>query len=264
MKRLIRRVRRTGRVLSPRVARHLLLVPALIAILIATEPLSGPFLSPGMGSQAVPAEPSPAPAGEVALSSLSEDVVPIESRPEWATPLSVPTRAEPASGGDVLRVAGSYRGGARPASPVPSLSPKAEPSPTPEPRGSLGDRIAEIALKYRGRPYLWGGSSPGAGFDCSGFTGYVYEEAGVKIPEHDLWGQLNAGPRIARDRLQPGDLVFFVNTYGPGLTHGGIYLGGGQFIHAVEEGVGVQINSLNESFWSSRFTAGSRPWVSAR
>ncbi len=96
--------------------------------------------------------------------------------------------------------------------------------------------------------------------DCSGFTWYVYKEAGINIPMHDLAGQLNAGPRITRDKVLTGDLVFFQNTYKPGLSHSGIYLGGGRFINAETEAVGVQIRSLSDPYWSARFIGGSRPW----
>ncbi len=157
--------------------------------------------------------------------------------------------------------------------PAPTPTPKPAPSPTlapkpapaqaaavapPAPAGDIGARIAAIAQKYLGYRYVWGGSSP-SGFDCSGFTWYVYKEAGISIPNHDLGGQLNAGPRIGRDQLQPGDLVFFQNTYKAGLSHSGIYLGGGRFINAETEAVGVQIRSLSDPYWSARFVGGSRP-----
>ncbi len=160
------------------------------------------------------------------------------------------------------------------AKPAPTSTPRPVPTPTPKPAakpaaataqamppapaGDIGNRIAAIAQKYLGYRYVWGGSSP-SGFDCSGFTWYVYQQVGIHIPNHDLWGQLNAGPRISRDQLQPGDLVFFQNTYMPGLSHSGIYLGGGRFINAETESVGVQIRSLSDPYWSPRFVGGSRP-----
>ena len=152
-----------------------------------------------------------------------------------------------------------------PSKPAPTAAPKAAPAPAPQPApgppipaGEIGDRIAAISQKYLGYRYVWGGHSP-SGFDCSGFTWYVYKEAGIAVPNHDLWGQLNAGPRIGRDQLQPGDLVFFQNTYKPGISHSGVYLGGGRFINAETEAVGVQIRSLSDPYWSPRFIGGSRP-----
>jgi peptidoglycan DL-endopeptidase CwlO len=116
-----------------------------------------------------------------------------------------------------------------------------------------------IAQEYLGYRYIWGGHSP-LGFDCGGFTWYVYRQAGVSIPLHDLAGQMSAGPRIARSDLLPGDLLFWSNTYTAGLSHGGIYLGGDRFISAETEATGVQIRSMSDPYWAARFTAASRPW----
>lgn len=142
----------------------------------------------------------------------------------------------------------------------PQPSPIPAPQPPPSPQKMNGEGIAAIAMKYLGYRYAWGGSSPKVGFDCSGFIGYVYAEAGLPVPNHDLSGQLRSGPSVKRDQLQPGDLVFFQNTYRAGLSHGGIYIGGGQFIHAVEEGVGVRITNMADGYWSGRFLGASRPW----
>lgn len=71
---------------------------------------------------------------------------------------------------------------------------------------------------------------------------------------------MGAGARVSRDKLLPGDLIFWENTYTVGLSHVGIYLGGGRFINAESESVGVQIRSLNDPFWSARFYGASRPW----
>ena len=153
---------------------------------------------------------------------------------------------------------GAAQAASRPApAPAPAPQPAAAPS---VPAGGAGDRIAAISQKYLGYRYVWGGTSPGGGFDCSGFAWYVYKEAGLPIPRAPLGGQVNAGPRVSRDQLLPGDLVFFQNTYTVGLSHVGIYLGGGRFINAESESVGVQIRSLNDPFWSARFYGASRPW----
>lgn len=121
--------------------------------------------------------------------------------------------------------------------------------------GSAAVRKAE---QFLGDRYVWGGHGPG-GFDCTGFTWYVYKQAGVALPVHDLAGQLAAGRPVARDQIGPGDLVFFQNTYKPGLSHVGIALGDGRFIHAASEEYGVTISRLDESYWSQRYYAASRP-----
>ena len=120
-----------------------------------------------------------------------------------------------------------------------------------------GAEIAARALEYAGSPYRWGGSSP-AGFDCSGFTMFIYGEFGVRLPR-DLEGQLASGRRIDRDGLIPGDLLIFENTYRHGISHGGIYLGDGRFIHAADERTGVVVSALENTYWASRYYAASRP-----
>ena len=100
--------------------------------------------------------------------------------------------------------------------------------------------VVGIALQYLGIPYVWGGSSPSTGFDCSGFTSYVYAQVGVYLPHHAA-SQYNMGTPVAYEQLAPGDLVFF-----SGLGHVGLYIGGGQFVHAPHTGDVVRISSLSE------------------
>ena len=90
-----------------------------------------------------------------------------------------------------------------------------------------------------------------------GFVWYVHKVSGISI-SRGIWGQLNGGPRITMANLVPGDTVFFANTYMPGLSHVGIYIGGGRFIHAVDESRGVGINGLGEAYWSSRYIGAAR------
>jgi peptidoglycan DL-endopeptidase CwlO len=101
-----------------------------------------------------------------------------------------------------------------------------------------------IALQYLGIPYVWGGSSPSTGFDCSGFVMYVFAQLGVSLPHHaaSIWGY---GTPVPRDQLAAGDLVFF-----SGLGHMGIYIGGNQFVHAPHTGDVVKISSMDER-WGS-------------
>ncbi len=124
---------------------------------------------------------------------------------------------------------------------------------------SLASTIIGTASKYLGFPYVWGGSTPGVGFDCSGYTWWIFREIGRPLPR-DLWGQLQAGQRVDYDSLQVGDMIFFVNTYQPGLSHNGLYIGGGRFIHAASENTGVIISSLSNAYWSNRYYAASRHW----
>jgi cell wall-associated NlpC family hydrolase len=122
----------------------------------------------------------------------------------------------------------------------------------PEPEGSRGSgpRVVEVALQHRGAPYRWGGEGP-AEFDCSGFVRYVYAQVGVALP-HNAAAQYQLGTPIPRDRLQPGDLVFFDR-----LRHNGIYIGDGRFIHARQTGKYVAVSNLDDDWYRTR-------WVGAR
>jgi cell wall-associated NlpC family hydrolase len=111
-------------------------------------------------------------------------------------------------------------------------------------------------LKFLGAPYVWGGSSP-AGFDCSGLVWYVGKQIGKPL-SRGMFGEYNSGSHPERDQLKPGDLVFFQNTYGAGLSHNGIYIGQNQFVHAADEAAGVTISNLGTAYWSSHWFGATR------
>ena len=111
--------------------------------------------------------------------------------------------------------------------------------------------VVGIAMQYLGVPYVWAGASP-SGFDCSGFVLYVYAKVGVSLP-HNAAMQYGYGTSVPRDQLQPGDLVFF-----NGLGHNGIYIGGGQFIHAPHTGDVVKISSLSDSWYAATYYGAKR------
>lgn len=152
---------------------------------------------------------------------------------------------------------GAAPGGSTPAppgSPAPPAAPV--PAPAPPPAGRQVAGLAEIARRQVGRPYAWGGADP-SGFDCSGLVWYVARAAGLSVPR-SLEGQFGSGTSVAREDLRPGDLVFFRNTYKPGLSHNGVYVGDGQFVHAVDETRGVLATRLAGAYWASRYVGARR------
>jgi cell wall-associated NlpC family hydrolase len=127
----------------------------------------------------------------------------------------------------------------------------------PPAASGTGQQIANTAMQFLGYPYVWGGTTP-AGFDCSGFMYYVVNQVvGGGFPRM-LEGQVNRGVHVPADQLQQGDLVFQQNTYKWGLSHAGIYIGDGQFIHAANPGTGVVISNLWDSYWGQRYYTARR------
>lgn len=110
------------------------------------------------------------------------------------------------------------------------------------PGGEVGRRIAQAALTMLGQPYRYAGSGPG-GFDCSGLASWAHTQCGLSIPRtsYDQW---DGGRPVAPDDLQPGDVVCFAGTSGPGVSHVGLYIGNGRFVHAPQTGDVVRIQSL--------------------
>lgn len=112
-------------------------------------------------------------------------------------------------------------------------------------------KVVKYARKFVGIPYSWGGTTPRTGFDCSGFTRYVYASVGISLP-HYTGAQFALGRRVARAGLRPGDLVFF-----DGLGHEGMYVGGNRFIHAPRSGKTVSVDSMS-GWYSHRFIGARR------
>jgi cell wall-associated NlpC family hydrolase len=102
--------------------------------------------------------------------------------------------------------------------------------------------VVKFARRYLGVRYVYGGTSPRTGFDCSGFTRFVYSHFGISLP-HYSGAQWGLGRPVSRAGLRPGDLVFF-----SGLGHVGLYIGNGRFIHAPHTGARVEIDSLYGSY----------------
>jgi cell wall-associated NlpC family hydrolase len=112
-------------------------------------------------------------------------------------------------------------------------------------------RVVRFARRFLGVRYVYGGASPRSGFDCSGFTRFVYSHFGIALP-HYSGAQFSMGRRVSRAALRPGDLVFF-----DGLGHVGLYIGAGRFIHAPHSGTTVTVDSLN-GWYGSQYDGARR------
>jgi len=119
--------------------------------------------------------------------------------------------------------------------------------------GSGSSDLVNHALSLQGVPYVYGGTSR-SGFDCSGYTQYVFKGSGISLPR-TTFEQFRVGSSVNKAQLQAGDLVFFT-TYAKGASHVGIYIGGGSFVHASNSG--VIISSLGSSYYSSRYLGARR------
>jgi cell wall-associated NlpC family hydrolase len=120
------------------------------------------------------------------------------------------------------------------------------------------ENILKNAKRHLGGKYVWGGTHPN-GFDCSGYTQYIYEKEGVKIPR-TAYQQSKVGKEVSRFNLKKGDLLFFLTDRSRNIpiTHVGIYIGNGKFIHAASKKKGIIITSLDDSKYSLLFVKATR------
>lgn len=122
---------------------------------------------------------------------------------------------------------------------------------------SKGSQIVSTAMQYIGVPYVYGGTTP-SGFDCSGFTSYVYGKFGYSL-NRTAAGQASNGSVVAsKADLQPGDLLLFKSSDSSGIGHVGIYVGDGNMIHAPKPGSSIKITSINSSYYTSRYVGARR------
>ena len=122
------------------------------------------------------------------------------------------------------------------------------------PASGNGSSIVATARKYLGYKYVYGGSSPSTGFDCSGFTSYVFKQHGISL-NRTAAGQYSNGVAVSRSNLQPGDLVMFGKSR---INHVAIYIGGGQIIHASTPSTGVRIDSLSTGYYNNNYVGARR------
>ena len=119
---------------------------------------------------------------------------------------------------------------------------------------SSGAAVVAKAKSYIGYKYVYGGSSPSTGFDCSGFTSYIYKQFGVSL-NRTAAGQYSNGKAVSRANLQPGDLVMFGKS---GINHVGIYIGGGMIVHAENKTTGVTTDTINSGYYNNNYVGARR------
>ncbi|WXL27822.1 C40 family peptidase [Ectopseudomonas mendocina] len=142
--------------------------------------------------------------------------------------------------------------------PAPAPQPKAVYSPPITSYGGAND-VLFSALGLVGTPYVWGGNTPDSGFDCSGLIGYVYRDAaGIRLPRTTREMINLSAPTVSRNALQSGDLVFFATSGGRQVSHAGIYVGEGRFVHAPSKGGTVRLDSLSNSYWQRTYLSAKR------
>lgn len=139
---------------------------------------------------------------------------------------------------------------------VPALAGCSVAAPTPK-APNRSARLVRTALSFRGTRYRYGGTSR-RGFDCSGFTKYLYgKETGVGLPRTAAQ-QFRSGKRVAWNEIQPGDLLFF-STHGRNVGHVGVYAGNGKMVHAANPRRGVTVDNPFSGYWARRLVGIRRP-----
>lgn len=122
---------------------------------------------------------------------------------------------------------------------------------------SSGQNVVSYAKQYVGYNYTYGGTKPSTGFDCSGFTYYVFNSCGYSL-SRSCQVQANSGSAVSRQNLSAGDLVFFNNGSNGSIGHVGIYIGGGQFVHAENSRTGVRIDTINSGYYNKYYYSARR------
>lgn len=159
--------------------------------------------------------------------------------------------------GDVLNITSSIISRVPTTKDVPAAPAKAV---VPNDSG-MGTRASRLAMRLIGKPYVWGAAGPRA-FDCSGVLVYVYKQLGVYLPHKASMQFSSRYGTIIRSMgsLKPGDMVFFKNTAGRGITHAALYVGNGMIVTANTPRTGVRYQTLNTRYWRAHWAGAVRPY----
>ena len=233
-----------------------------------TPPSSSPVLAPispaellraqqawmaSQGNQSTPdAKGLPAPEKLLTPSTLEKDAAREGGAPVAPiTPASLSYRGNAVPGVVLVNKAGVGQGINR------GGSPRDYARYNPPATNGFGNKLANQALGYRGMPYIYGSASPRRGFDCSGLIYFILRSRGYN-PPRTAAGYARYGQAVPRDQLRSGDLLLFSNTYKRGISHIGIYMGEGKFVHAARPGEGVRVDSLSSAYYGHKFWGARR------
>ena len=192
--------------------------------------------------------PRPAPPRAAWLRRAAAGVLALAACSAWAQSQPAPAPATPPAGDAVLHLL-QERG----------LVPEAGNSPIVQQMRDSATEMVLTAMNFLGVRYVRGGNTAEQGFDCSGFTRYVFERSlGLVLPRRaDEQAKIAGLLSVKQDELKPGDLVFF-NTMRRAFSHVGIYVGEGKFIHAPRAGAEVRIEDMRQAYWAKRFNGARR------
>ena len=129
----------------------------------------------------------------------------------------------------------------------------------PEETSPIAADVLFRALGLVGTPYRWGGNTPDSGFDCSGLIGFVFRDAaGISLPRTTRELIVMRGQDVSEQNLQTGDLLFFATGGGSQVSHAGIYVGEGRFVHAPQTGGTVKLDTLSKAYWQNAYLSAKR------
>ncbi|MDQ6648337.1 MAG: C40 family peptidase [Pseudomonadota bacterium] len=228
----------------------------LIGVLLASGPLQAKNIAPQSSVNADSSTISPSIA-HIAPQLLH--MLPIFNPVPMLTQSIVPSVADALENANDTRTAAITGAGEGVVDGDPQANEQAQELAVDQDVTDLRKALIVMAMKLRHIRYVRGGHDPSTGFDCSGFVRYVFAHAiGLNLPRNSA-EQFLAGLKVKRVDMEPGDLVFF-RTHGKHrISHVGIYISDGRFIHSPTSGKSVEISSLDESYWAKRFAGAKRP-----
>ncbi|MDR0838945.1 MAG: C40 family peptidase [Oscillospiraceae bacterium] len=158
---------------------------------------------------------------------------------------------------DLMKITAGYSSAAAASAKSSSATAATRSGGAPAP-SSTGNALVDFALGYVGYNYVYGGSSPKTGFDCSGFSSYVFKNFGVTLTRNSAGQYKNDGVSVSKSELAPGDLLFFSSNGGASVTHVGIYMGDNEFVHASGSKVGVIVSRTDSTYYINHWVGAKR------